>query len=59
MGCVGVARQRRQTGRRRPTKSEARSVGAIAAMEGDGVQYRPTYDRYGNFIGRQPVSVRQ
>jgi hypothetical protein len=37
------------------------AAGAIAAsaMEDNCVEYRPTYDRYGNFMGRQPVNVCQ
>jgi hypothetical protein len=37
------------------------AAGAIAASaaEDDCVRYRPTYDRYGNFMGRQPVNVCQ
>jgi len=37
-------------------------LGAIAASEYAGdpcVQYRPTYDRWGNYIGRRAVNVCQ
>ena len=37
------------------------AAGAIAASaaEDNCIEYRPTYDRYGNFMGRQPVNVCQ
>lgn len=38
------------------------AAGAIAysaATDDDCVQYRPTYDRWGNFMGRRPVNVCQ
>ena len=33
------------------------AAGAIAASEYDCVRYRPVFDRYGNFIGREPVNI--
>jgi hypothetical protein len=33
------------------------AAGAIVASQYDCVRYRPIYDAYGNFIGRQPVNV--
>jgi hypothetical protein len=33
------------------------AAGAIVASQYDCVRYRPVFDRYGNFIGREPVNV--
>jgi hypothetical protein len=35
------------------------AAGAIAASEDNCVEYRPTYDRWGNYMGRQPINVCQ
>ncbi|HYC26146.1 MAG TPA: hypothetical protein VEC58_08925 [Roseiarcus sp.] len=33
------------------------AAGAIVASQYDCVRYRPVFDRYGNFIGREPINV--
>jgi hypothetical protein len=35
------------------------AAGAIAASQDDCVEYRPTYDHWGRYIGQQPVNVCQ
>ena len=33
------------------------AAGAVAASEYNCTEYRPIYDRWGNYVGRQPVNV--
>ena len=33
------------------------TAGAIAASQYDCTRYQPVYDRFGNYVGQQPVNV--
>ncbi|HXW19349.1 MAG TPA: hypothetical protein VEK35_02480 [Roseiarcus sp.] len=33
------------------------AAGAIVASQYDCVRYRPIFDRYGNYLGREPVNI--
>jgi len=35
------------------------AAGAIAPSEYDCTRYQPVYDRFGNYVGQQPVNVCQ
>jgi hypothetical protein len=37
----------------------AASAVAYSSYEDNCIEYRPTYDRWGNYMGRQPVNVCQ